>query len=135
MLQNKGGKKKENELVFFRKLTLLKSKLNRRFLLHSLLEPLMQSNLDANFLRNNLFIRTDFFSIVKHLLDLTSSNIQLIASVQNNIGLSFASPNITLSGAINWMLDSVSYNKCLISIKVVYLFAILTRNTSSNFFS
>ena len=31
-------------------------------------------------------------------MDLTSSNIQLIASVQTNIGLSFASPSITLSG-------------------------------------
>ena len=42
--------KKDNELVLFRKLTILKSKLNRCFLLLSLLEPLMQSNLDANFL-------------------------------------------------------------------------------------
>ena len=47
--QNKGEKKKENELVFFRKLTLLKSKIHRCFLLLSLLEPLMRSNLDAYF--------------------------------------------------------------------------------------
>ena len=36
--------------LFFRKLTLLKSKLNRCFLLLSLLEPLRHNNLDANFL-------------------------------------------------------------------------------------
>ena len=45
-----GEEKKENELVFFRKATHLKSKINRCFLLLSLLEPLMQSNLEANFL-------------------------------------------------------------------------------------
>ena len=49
-------------------------------------------------LPNNCLIRTDFFGIIKHLSDLTSSNIQLIVPVQNNIGLSFASPSITLSG-------------------------------------
>ena len=43
-------RRKENELVFLRKLTLLKSKLNRCFLLFSLLGPLIRSNLDANFL-------------------------------------------------------------------------------------
>ena len=43
-------RKKENELVFFRKLTLFKSKFNRCFLSRFLLEPLMHSNLDANFL-------------------------------------------------------------------------------------
>ena len=50
-LHNKGEEKK-NELVFFffRKLSLLKSKISRCFLLLSLMEPLMQSNLDANFL-------------------------------------------------------------------------------------
>ena len=47
-LQNKEEEKKENELVFLRKLIFLKSKINRCFLLLSLLEPLMQSNLDAN---------------------------------------------------------------------------------------
>ena len=35
---------------------------------------------------------------IKCFLDLTSSNIQLIAPTQNNIGLSFASPSITFSG-------------------------------------
>ena len=49
-LQNKGEEKKENELVFFRKLTLLKSKINHCFLLLSPLEPPMQNNLDVNFL-------------------------------------------------------------------------------------
>ena len=49
-LQNKEKEKKENERVFFRKLILLKSKFSRCFLLLSLLEPLMQSNLDAKFL-------------------------------------------------------------------------------------
>ena len=49
--QNKGEKKKENELVFFRKLTLLKSKIHCCFMLPSLLEPLMRSDLDAYFLR------------------------------------------------------------------------------------
>ena len=44
----------------------------------------------------NLF--EPIFGIIKHLLDLTSSNVQMIAPVQNNIGFSFASPNITLSG-------------------------------------
>ena len=57
-----------------------------------------------------------FFGIIKHLLDLTLSNIQFIAPVQNNIGLSFASPPILpCPDAINWMLDSVSSNKCLIT--------------------
>ena len=42
-----------------------------------------------------------FFRYNKHLLDLTSSNIQLIAPVQNNIGRSKRSPEIILSG-YNW---------------------------------
>ena len=45
-----GEEKKENELVFLRKLTLLKTKLNRCFRLLSLPELLRRSNLDANFL-------------------------------------------------------------------------------------
>ena len=40
--------------MFLRKLHLLKSKINRDFLLLSLLESLMQSNLDANFLGKSL---------------------------------------------------------------------------------
>ena len=43
-------RKKENELLFFRKLTLLKSKISRCFLLLSLQEPLIRSNLDTYFL-------------------------------------------------------------------------------------
>ena len=45
--QNNGGETKENEHVFLRKLTL---NINRCFLLRSLLEPLMKSTLDANYL-------------------------------------------------------------------------------------
>ena len=41
-LHNKGEEKKENELVFFRKLTPVKSKLSRSFLLLSFLELLKQ---------------------------------------------------------------------------------------------
>ena len=41
----------------------------------------------SHFQTTSLF-KPIFFSIVKHLLDLTSSNIQLIAPVQNNIGWS-----------------------------------------------
>ena len=48
MLKNKADEKKENELVSFRKLTLLKSKINRCFLLLSVLEPFIQSNFDVN---------------------------------------------------------------------------------------
>ena len=59
--------------------------------------------------------RTVFLGIIKHLLDLTSSNIQLIAPVQNNIGLSLASPSITLFGRNELDVgDSVSSNKCLL---------------------
>ena len=49
-LQNKGEEKKEKELVFFRKLTFLKSKLGRCFLLLSFQEHLIQSSLNANIL-------------------------------------------------------------------------------------
>ena len=45
-LHNKGEEKKESKLLFFRKLTLLKSKFRLTFFL----EPLIQSNLNANFL-------------------------------------------------------------------------------------
>ena len=41
---------KENELVFFRKLTLLKRKIRQCFLLLSFQEPLMRTNLGAYFL-------------------------------------------------------------------------------------
>ena len=44
------GRRKENEVVSFKKLTFLKTELDLCFLLFSLLEPLMQCNLDANFL-------------------------------------------------------------------------------------
>ena len=49
-IQNKGEEKKENELVVFRKLTLLKNKLSHCFLLLSFLEPLIQGSLNATFL-------------------------------------------------------------------------------------
>ena len=52
---------------------------------------------DTSLFQTTSLFEPIFFGIIKHLLDLTSSNIQLIAPVQNNIGLSFASPNITLS--------------------------------------
>ena len=45
-----GSGGKENKLAFFRKLALLKSKINRYFLFLSLLEHLVQGNLDASFL-------------------------------------------------------------------------------------
>ena len=54
-------RRERNELVFFRKLTLFKSKINHWFLLLSSLEPLMQRNLDANFL-GNCDVRSSFGS-------------------------------------------------------------------------
>ena len=44
------SEKKKNEVVFFKKVTFLKTELHLCFLLFSLLEPLMQRNLNANFL-------------------------------------------------------------------------------------
>ena len=52
---------------------------------------------DTSLFQATCLFEPTFFGIRKHLLDLTSSNIELIAPVQDNIGLSFASPNITLS--------------------------------------
>ena len=70
---------------------------------------------DTSLFQTTSLFGSFFFGIIKHLLDLTSSNIQLIVPLQNNIGLSFAQPNIIpCLDAINWMLDSASSNKCII---------------------
>ena len=53
-------RKKKRNLCFSQKLNLLKRKINRCFLLLSLLEPLMQSNWDANFL-GRLWIHKRFW--------------------------------------------------------------------------
>ena len=46
---------------------------------------------------------------IKHLLDETESNIQLIASGLGNIKII-----LFCTGAMNWMLDEVKSNKCFI---------------------
>ena len=58
----------------------------------------------------HMCIHTITHTDIKHLMDETESNIQFIASGQDNIGQ---------SEAVNWMLDEVKSNKCFIILKKI----------------